>query len=165
MIYIYPRLVYLMDYHNSVYELEQFWLINSISQLTGSSSEYPRSSKKLFRFCTLGGSTPKKLLNFLKLVADPSRKGPGFWLTLAAAILVVEGEERSLVVGLGGRWTERPLCRPWRWVEVETEGFDWSLKSLVALCTRMQRIITEWHTNIYYLLFQTDRVINNISVS
>ena len=63
-------------------------LLSARCGLTGYRWLYPSPSRKVSISSSLGGSSPKKWLNFLKLVVEPLRKGP-----LESLLALCEGEE------------------------------------------------------------------------
>ena len=62
-------------------------LLSARCGLTGYRWLYPSPSRKVSISSSLGGSSPKKWLNFLKLVLEPLRKGP-----LESLLALCEGE-------------------------------------------------------------------------
>lgn len=70
-------------------------LLSAHCGLTGYRWLYPSPSRKVSISSRRGGSSPKKWLNFLKLLVDPLRKGPlESLLALCEGEGLREGEER-----------------------------------------------------------------------
>ena len=82
-------------------------LLSARCGLTGYRWLYPSPSRKVSISSSLGGSSPKKWLNFLKLVVEPLRKGP-----LESLLALCEGE--GWREGGGGREKRRGRGREGR---------------------------------------------------